>query len=55
MEKKNNNSNPPINLDMDNVENHLRNHLDVLVKELKDNNGVPPKHRIEEERRLGLI
>lgn len=38
----------PANIDMNQFEQHLRDHLKVIVKELKDNNGVPPKHRQEE-------
>jgi hypothetical protein len=40
---------------LDSFEKKLINHLGVLQKELKDNGGVPPQHRIEEERRQGLI
>jgi hypothetical protein len=53
--KNNKSKEIPKDLDMKLVEKGLQAHLKVLLKELEENGGVPPKHRIEEERRLGLI
>ncbi len=43
------------NFDIDKMEARLRKHLEVIKQELKENGGVPPKHRIDEEKRLNLI
>lgn len=53
--KKSNLKQIPKNLDMKLFEQHLQNHAEVLLKEIKDNGGKPPKHRLDEMRKEGLI
>lgn len=37
------------------IEQQLRNRLDIIKQELKNNGGKVPQHRIDEERKKGLI
>lgn len=41
--------------DAEALKKHLTDHVNLLKKEIEDNNGKIPKHRIEEQRKLGVL